>query len=102
MDGVLRSAFAAAGIEIGEVPHDLRGSTDLGQVSQLVPQACAYPSIAPESVAGHSLEMAAAAASPEGHRVLLASSKALALAALELMASPETLAAAWKEFRETE
>lgn len=102
MDRVLRSAFAAAGIEIGEEALDLRGSTDLGQVSQLVPQACAYPSIAPAEVAGHSSEMAAAAASPEGHRVLLASAKALAMATLDLMASPDTLAAAWKEFREHE
>jgi amidohydrolase len=102
MDEVLRSAFAAAGIDIGADPLNLRGSTDLGQVSQLVPQACAYPSIAPDSVAGHSSELAAAAASPEGHRVLLASAKALAMAALDLMAKPELLEAAWKEFRGNE
>jgi metal-dependent amidase/aminoacylase/carboxypeptidase family protein len=95
---VLRDNYIRAGIEMAPEPRDGKGSTDLGDVSQVVPQACAYPAIAPSSVAGHSHEFAQAAASPDGHRVLLLSAKAIAWAAIDIMSDPAILDAAWKEF----
>jgi amidohydrolase len=97
---VLRENYGAAGIPMKQLPRTGKGSTDLGNVSQVVPQACGYPAIAPATVAGHSREMCAASASPEGHKVLIASAKALAWAAIDLMDNPATLDSAWAEFRE--
>jgi len=99
MAKVLSANYGRAGISVNPEPRDGKGSTDLGNVSQVVPQACAYPAIAPDTVAGHSRELCAAASSDEGHRVLIASAKAMAWAAVDLMLDPATLESAWDEFR---
>lgn len=101
MARVLRENYERAGIPMDSRPRDGKGSTDLGNVSHVVPQACGYPAIAPATVAGHSHEFCQASASEEGNKVLIASAKALAWAAIDLMLKPELLEAAWKEFRET-
>jgi amidohydrolase len=97
---VLRRNYEAAGIPMKQLSRTGKGSTDLGNVSQVVPQACGYPAIAPATVAGHSREMCAASASPEGHKVLIASAKALAWAAIDLMDDAGIIDSAWKEFHE--
>jgi len=80
-------------------PDERMGSTDMGNVSHVVPALHAYVTIAPEEVAGHSPEFRAAAASPEGHVGLLDAAKALAMTAVDLFSSPELVDAAWKEHR---
>jgi len=102
MARVLSDNYAAAGISVNPEPRDGKGSTDLGNVSQVVPQACAYPAIAPDTVAGHSRELCEAAGSDEGHRVLIASAKAMAWAAVDLMLAPEILEQAWEELRKSQ
>lgn len=102
MSAVLQANFDAVGFDINPEPRHAKGSTDLGEVSQVVPQACANVSIGPATVIGHSQEFAAASASAEGHKALLASAKAMAMAALEVMMKPELVQAAWTEFREKE
>ena len=102
VSGVLRGNMEAVGYPPRPGLSGARGSTDLGNVSRVCPQACANVSIAPTSVAGHSREMAQAAASPEGHRGLVAVTKALAWSAIDLMCRPGVLEAAWEEFRRPE
>ena len=102
MARVLSENYAAAGIDVNPEPRDGKGSTDLGNVSQVVPQACAYPAIAPDTVAGHSRELCEAAGSAEGHKVLIASAKAMAWAAIDLMLDPRTVEQAWEEFRKAQ
>jgi len=80
-------------------PDERMGSTDMGNVSHVVPALHAYVAIAPEEVAGHSPEFRAAAASPEGHAGLLDAAKALAMTAVDLFYNPELVDAAWKEHR---
>src|SRR5690242_14472231 len=74
------------------------GSTDCGNVSQRVPTIHPYIRISPDGVPGHSREFAEWARSPLARAGMLAGAKALALTALDLLASPETLAHAKNDF----
>jgi len=77
------------------------GSTDCGNVSQALPTIHPYVRISPDGVPGHSREFAGWARSPMARAGLVAGAKALALTALDLLASPETLEAAKKDFART-
>jgi len=74
------------------------GSTDCGNVSQVIPTIHPYIRIAPDGVPGHSREFAAWARSPLARAGLLAGAKAMAMTALDLLAAPETLVAAREDF----
>ena len=75
------------------------GSTDMGNVSQVVPGLHPYVPIANEGVGGHTAEMATAAKSPEGHEGMIQAAKALAMTAVDLLADPAKVEAAWAAFR---
>jgi amidohydrolase len=79
-------------------PHFDFGSTDMGNVSQVIPAI--HPSIAivSPSVLLHSAEFVQAAASESGHRGLLDAAKALAMTVADLLGEPETLARVKDEF----
>jgi amidohydrolase len=74
-------------------------SSDVGNVSQLVPTIHPMVAIAPKSVLIHTPEFARAAASEEGIRFLLDAAKAMAMTLVDIMGNPETLAAIKEEFR---
>jgi amidohydrolase len=80
-------------------PGGRMGSTDMGNVSHVVPALHPYVTIASDEVAGHSPEFRAAAASPEGHAGLLDAAKALAMTAIDLFSNPDLVDAAWEEHR---
>ena len=67
------------------------GSTDMGNVSQMVPSLHPFVAIAPPGVSEHSPEFAAVAASEAGHRGLLDGAKALALTATDLLMDRQLL-----------
>ncbi|MBN1161604.1 MAG: M20 family metallopeptidase [Dehalococcoidales bacterium] len=75
------------------------GSSDVGNVSQLVPTIQPMVAIASKKVLIHSPEFAKAAGKEESLRIMLDAAKAMAMTAADLMASPETLAAVRTEFR---
>jgi amidohydrolase len=74
------------------------GSTDMGNVSQLVPSIHPTIAVAPETVAIHSPEFAEVAASENGIKGMLDAAKAMAMTVADLVASPETVAKVKKEF----
>ncbi|MBI2153620.1 MAG: M20 family metallopeptidase [Candidatus Rokubacteria bacterium] len=74
------------------------GSTDCGNVSQAIPTIHPYIRIAPNGVPGHSREFAEWAKSPLARTGMVAAAKALAMTALDLLASPEELRKAKEEF----
>ena len=74
------------------------GSTDMGNVSQLVPAIHPTVAIAPADVVIHSPQFAEAAASEAGRQGLLDAAKALAMTVLDLLASPEMVIKAKEEF----
>jgi amidohydrolase len=88
-------------IDFPEDPDDGEagyGSTDCGNVSQRLPTIHPYIRISPDGVPGHSREFAEWARSPLARAGMLAGAKALALTALDLLASPDTLARAKQDF----
>jgi amidohydrolase len=75
------------------------GSSDVGNVSQLVPTIQPMVRIAPKEVLIHSPEFAKAAGKEKSLRIMLDAAKAMAMTAADLMGNPETLAAVRTEFR---
>jgi amidohydrolase len=78
------------------------GSTDMGNVSHLVPSIHPFVAIAPREVLAHSPEFAAAAASDAGRQGMLDAAKALAMTVADLLASPELLGKVREEFEHGE
>jgi metal-dependent amidase/aminoacylase/carboxypeptidase family protein len=81
-------------------PGGAFGSTDMGNVSQLVPGIHPIVAIAPKDVLGHSPRFTQATASEAGIRGLVDAAKALAMTAADLVAYPEIAAKAKKEFQQ--
>jgi amidohydrolase len=79
-------------------PSKAFGSTDMGNVSQLVPAIHPDVAIAPKEVIAHSPEFAQAAASEAGIKGMLDSAKALAMTIVDLVSSPEIVARVKQEF----
>jgi hypothetical protein len=80
-------------------PSDYLGSSDMGNVSQILPTI--HPSIAicAEGTPGHSIDFREAAISPLGDEVTLLAATLVAQTAYELFADPTLVEAAWQEFR---
>ena len=79
-------------------PMKSMGSTDMGNVSQLIPAIHPIIAIAPTSVCNHSPEFAVAAVSEEGHKALVTAAAAMGMTAAELLSQPELMARVKKEF----
>lgn len=86
------------GEEVLDEITDGKGSTDFGDVSLAVPACNAYPSIAPETVAGHSREFCAASSSERGMNALIMSAKSLAATAIDLILDKTALVKAREEW----
>ncbi len=74
------------------------GSTDMGNVSQVVPSIHPYVRICSEAINGHSREFADATVTPEGLAGMMLGAKALALSAWDLFSDPALLDKAKAEF----
>lgn len=79
-------------------PADSPGSTDMGNVSQVVPSIHAYVSLGPGQWVGHSPEFAQVCGSKQGLDTMMKAVKALALTTLDLMYDEETMRRAQEEF----
>ena len=75
------------------------GSTDVGNVSQLVPTIQPLVAVSSKQVWIHTPQFARAAASEDGLRRLLDAARAMAMTVIDLLASPETVARVQAEFR---
>ena len=76
------------------------GSTDMGNVSQILPAIHPYIGIAPDGTPGHSTAFRDAAATPAAHDAAFFAAKALALVAIDVLSDPALLAQARAEFEE--
>jgi amidohydrolase len=77
------------------------GSTDMGNVSHLVPSIHPMIQVSPASVSIHSPEFARYAGGADGDRAVLDGAKAMAMTVVDLWTRPEVLAAAKQEFKTT-
>ena len=75
------------------------GSSDMGNVSQVVPSMHPMVAIASPKVSLHSPEFASAAASEAGHQGLLDAAKAMAMTMVDVIGRPEVLEKIKQEFR---
>jgi amidohydrolase len=78
-------------------PHIGLGSTDMGNVSQVVPAIHPTIAIAPRHVLIHTPEFAAAAVSEAGHQGLIDAAKAMAMTAVDIL-QPGTIGKIRQEF----
>jgi amidohydrolase len=82
---------------LDERPSEGSGSTDFGNVSQIVPAVHAYLGICGPEAGWHSKEVAAATKTDRGHAAILAGAKSMAMTAIDLLASPDLRAEAHEE-----
>ncbi len=103
---VMANAFAdnwrVIGVEVQEVrPNERMGSTDMGNVSQVVPSLHPYIAIAPAGTAGHTIEFREAAKSAAGHEGLINAAKGMAMTTIDLLSEPKLMHQVKQEFEET-
>jgi amidohydrolase len=96
---LFQANFEALGRRVGGGERRALGSTDMGNVSHMLPAIHPTIAVAPPEVAIHTEEFREYAASEEGHRALLDAAKALAMTCVDLLADPDILRQAWEEFR---
>ncbi|HEX3630419.1 MAG TPA: M20 family metallopeptidase [Candidatus Dormibacteraeota bacterium] len=81
------------------VPWDNAGSTDMGNVSHVVPAIHPTLAIAPADVAGHSQAFLEASGSLRGYQAMIDAAKALAMTGADVLADPSLAEKAKVEFR---
>jgi amidohydrolase len=99
----LADAFRANMERVGvpespELPERL-GSSDVGNVSHVIPTIQPYVRIAPDGTPWHSRAFAEAAVSPLAREGMLAAAKVMAMTTLDLLAEPGLLDRAKREFQ---
>jgi metal-dependent amidase/aminoacylase/carboxypeptidase family protein len=90
--------LAGLGVVANPRPSGGFGSTDMGNVSLVVPSIHPYLKIAEAGIQCHTNGFREAAASPEGQIAMLNAARAMALTTLDLLVRPELLAEAKREF----
>jgi metal-dependent amidase/aminoacylase/carboxypeptidase family protein len=80
-------------------PESTFFSTDMGNVSQLVPSIHPMVAVTAEEIGFHSPQFAEAAASAAGSRGMLDAAKALAMTVVDLLADSEIMTRIKKEFQ---
>ena len=100
MGAVFEKNLIALGEPIVPLPEGSgAGSSDIGNVSQVVPAIHPYISICDNSIAGHSQEFTKASASKQGHAGMLTAAKALAMTAIDLFTDSDKMTQVKKEFQ---
>jgi amidohydrolase len=98
----LLDLFAAnmksVGLSEGEPIPDRLGSSDIGNVSQVIPAIQPMIGIAPSGMAIHTRDFAEAAVKPLARAGMLAAAKTMAMTTLDLLAEPARVQAAQEEF----
>jgi amidohydrolase len=99
---VLLDLFAAnmktAGLTEGEPMPDRLGSSDIGNVSQVIPAIQPMVAIAPKGTPIHSREFAEAAVKPMARAGFVAAAKTMAMTTFDLMSEPARVQQAKAEF----
>ncbi|MDW4525554.1 M20 family metallopeptidase [Rossellomorea marisflavi] len=97
-DTVFKEELERLGEYVSTEERNGLGSTDAGNISQVVPTIHPYIQIGPESLVAHTDEFREAAKSPKGDEALILGAKGLALTALRLVTDGELLAEIKEEF----
>ena len=95
------SALGRPAITSAEAGVRVVGSTDMGNVSKVVPSIHPMIQVAPQGVSIHSHEFAKHARSSKGDEAVILGAKAMAMTIADLWSEPERLAAAKAELSST-
>lgn len=103
---VLAATFKENLISLGEKVSEpekegMMGSTDMGNVSHILPSIHPSVAISPEGIGGHTREFMESAASESGHRGLMLGVKATALTAVDLFTDADLMARMMEAFEKT-
>ena len=90
--------MTSVGLAEGAPIPDRKGSSDVGNVSQVLPTIQPMIGIAPEGMAIHTRAFADAAVKPLARRGMVAAAKTMALTTYDLLADPARVKAAKEEF----
>ena len=100
--GLFKSNLESLGRIVSDPdPNERMGSTDMGDVSHVIPAIHPYLAIAPENIAGHTLEFKEYCLSEAGKSAMSDAAKAMAMTVVDLLTEPKFLAEAKREL-ETE
>ena len=100
-DALYRKNYESLGFTMGEASEKGGiGSSDVGNISQVVPTIQPSISISDERIPGHSEAFKAASCSQKGLDAVVIGAQAMALTALDLIEQPELLAAIQEEHRQ--
>ncbi|MHB8631478.1 MAG: M20 family metallopeptidase [Candidatus Limnocylindria bacterium] len=92
MAGAFGENARALGRELGpRRAGETSGSTDMGNISSLIPSIHPFLSVSAERVPWHSREFAAAASTPRALETMHIAAKALAFTAIDLLGRPDLL-----------
>jgi amidohydrolase len=99
MAGLFKTNLEELGRKVHlEWPGESFFSTDMGNVSQVVPAIHPFIAVSMNGAAPHTPEFAEAAASETGMKGMLDAAKSMAMTVIDLLASPDKLKEAQKEF----
>ena len=98
---LMADKYKVLGLDVQGPGPRPRASTDMGNVSQVVPSVHGYIKIGDPTQIGntHSPEFAPQTITPEAHQALLNAAKAMAMTTADLLETPEILARAKVEFQ---
>jgi amidohydrolase len=97
--GTYRANLTALGVVEAPPLVDRLGSSDVGNVSQIIPTIQPLMKIAPDNTPIHSRAFEAAAVSPLARAGTLTAAKAMAMTTLDLLAEPALVKRAQDEFK---
>ncbi|GKU26237.1 M20 family metallopeptidase [Clostridium folliculivorans] len=89
---------ALLGLQVSTEQNKGFGSTDVGNISHVVPTIHPHVKIGPETLIGHTVDFREAAVSQEGDYGLIVGAKILAITALSLFTDKENLKAIKEDF----
>jgi len=96
---VFRANMQRVGAPESPEVKDRLGSSDVGNVSQVIPTIQPLVKIAPEGTPIHSCAFEAAAVSPLAREGMLAAAKVMAMTTLDLLSDPRLVERAQQDFR---
>lgn len=99
-DQVFKEVLEELGKTVSTEERAARGSTDAGNISQVVPTIHPHIKIGPSDLVGHTVAFREAARSEKGDQALILGAKAAALTVLELLTNESVFAEIQKEFNE--
>ena len=99
LNEVIMDNARAVGAPVIRPPREKTGSTDLGNVMQLMPGSCIRVAFVPEGSPSHSQAYLDAGKSEAAHDAIITGAKVLAGTAADLIATPGLLAEIQQEFQ---